>query len=101
MQVLRDARARGSAFVDPGVDALGLERHLHQVGREFGEFPEGGRALGRVIVEEAAAGFAEGDQQAPVGVGVGVEEDEALAGADDDVVLFVLGGGGSPVVAEE
>lgn len=120
MEVFGDARARGEALVDADVDALAAEGAFAEVGGEIDEGPELGALLGRVV-EQARAGFAEGDEEVTVGVGEAVEEHHAaggfgvgdgagpvalggwrggVAGADDDMVV-VVGGGVEPVFADE
>lgn len=89
VEVVGDACAGGAALVDADVDALGRQRALHEVGREFGEHPEL-RALLWRVVQERGARFTQGDQEVAVGVGVLIEQDEAGCGAEDDVVLLVV-----------
>lgn len=99
VEVLGDTCAGGAALVDADVDALGEECALHEVCGELGEHPELG-ALRGGVVQEGGSGFAEGDEEVAVGVGVLVEEDEAAGGAEEDVV-FAVAVGGEPVVEEE
>ena len=99
VKVAGDTGTGGSALVEPEVDALGREGAFHEVGCVFGELPEGCAFFGGVV-EQSRAASGEGDEQVPIGVWVGVEEDHAEFGADDDMVLVVVFGVG-PVFIEE
>lgn len=56
--------------------------------------------MGWLVVEEVWTWLAQGNQEVAVGVGVGVEEDDALVGTDEDVVGKIVIGV-CPVVREE
>ena len=94
-----DAGSGGSSFVDAEVDALRGEGAADQIHAEFQQFPEF-RPLLRFIIEEGGAGFAEGDEEMAIGVGVAVEEDHAVVVAVDDMVGLV-GLGMTPVLSEK
>ena len=53
VQVIGDARARGAALVDPGVDPLRVKGALDEVGAELDQAPES-RALRRLVPLDSA-----------------------------------------------
>ena len=99
MQMARHTRATRNTLVDADVQALRLKRSLTQSNGTIDELPQLS-ALLRFVIRQRRARIAQRDQQVPVGVGVLVEQDHPVLGADDDVVGFVVLGR-EPVVEQE
>ena len=91
MQVAREPGARSFPFVDAHVDALRVQRPLHQRHTVFDERPECG-SLRRVVVQQVRTSLSQRHQQVPVGVGVSVEHDQTMGVAVDNLMLNIARG---------